>query len=288
MGDIARAIVLGIVQGLTEFLPISSSGHLALIPWLFGWESFGLAFDVALHLGTLGAVASYFRRELWQIAVGVLRGLGDLPRGRLPVDPMGRLGIFIAAGSIPAALAGALFNDTINAAFYASDASNAAIATIAVLVIGFGLLLGYADRRASRDPDARRDIVQVGLADALWVGAAQMLALVPGVSRSGATITAGFLRGLDRPTAARFSFVFGVPAVLGASALELGGLLRDGIPAGQGGVFAAGMLSSLIVGYLAIAGLLQFLQRRSTNVFVAYRVALGAGVLLLLAAGFRN
>ena len=286
MSDIFKAIVLGVVQGLTEFLPISSSAHLILVPWLFGWRPFGLAFDIALHMGTLTAVIVYFFSDLWGMFIGVLRSWRRLLRLQAPTDPHGRLGLYIVAGSIPAAVVGLLISNTIDDRFHAGDISNRAIALIAVLLLGFGLLLGWADRRARRP--GQREIEQVGLADALFVGCAQVLALMPGVSRSGSTITASLLRGMSRRTAARFSFLLGVPVILGAGLKDAADLARDGIPHGERGVFIAGVLSALIVGYAAVAGLMRYLQRRTTDVFVVYRVALGLSLLALVAAGFRG
>ena len=286
MNDILRAIVLGAVQGLTEFLPISSSGHLIVVPWLFGWEPFGLAFDVAVHLGTLSAVLLYFFSDLRAMALGGLRALPELARGRMPADPMGRLAVLIAAGTVPAVVAGLLLEEPIDAYFHADDVSHSAIVILALLLIAMGLLLGVADRYGRRREG--RDIATVGWRDALLVGCAQALALLPGVSRSGATITTGLFRGMTRADAARFSFLLGVPIILGAGLREMVDLARDGIPAGERGVFIAGVLTAAIVGYVAIAGLMRFLQHRSTDVFVIYRLGLGVSLLLLVLAGFRG
>jgi undecaprenyl-diphosphatase len=286
VNDILKAIVLGTAQGLTEFLPISSSAHLILVPWAFGWQPFGLAFDIALHMGTLVAVIVYFFRDLWAMLTGVLRSWRRLLHFQAPTDPEGRLGLYIAAGSIPAAVVGLLLSNTIDDHFHAGDVSNRAIALIAVLLLGFGLLLGLADRYARR-PN-QREIEQLGLRDALFVGCAQVLALMPGVSRSGSTITASLFRGMSRRTAARFSFLLGVPVILGAGLKDAADLARDGIPHGERGVFLAGVLSALIVGYATVAGLMRYLQRRSTDVFVVYRVALGLSLLALVAVGFRG
>jgi undecaprenyl-diphosphatase len=287
LSDLLKAIILGAVQGLTEFLPISSSVHLIVVPWLFGWEPFGLAFDVALHLGTLTAVLIYFYRDLREIILGTLRGLPDLAHGRFPNDPMGRLGIFIALGSIPAAIVGLLANDAIDEYFHQDPVSDTAIAISATVLILMGLLLGAADRYGKRHMRPDRDIRTIGLGDALIVGCAQAFALLPGVSRSGSTITAGLFTGLSRPVAARFSFLLGVPIVMAAGLVEMIDLAREGIPAGERGVFVAGVLTAAIVGYIAIAGLMRFLQHRSVDVFVIYRIVLGLSLLSLVAAGFR-
>ena len=283
--NIVRAIVLGIVQGLTEFLPVSSSAHLIIVPWLFGWQPFGLAFDVATHLGTLAAVLVYFWRDLVAMARGALGGWRSLVRGRLPEDEMGRLGLFIVVATIPAAMAGVLLESSIDKHFHQDPIGSAPMVALALLLMGMGLLLGVADRAGQRRQG--RSLRQIGLPTALAVGLAQMLAIVPGVSRSGSTITAGLFAGLERATAARFSFLLGVPIILGAGLKETIGLVRDGIPAGEHGVFVAGVASAAIVGYLAIAGLIRFLQRHSTDVFVIYRLVLGATLLILVATGFR-
>ena len=284
--DVFRAIVLGIIQGLTEFLPISSSAHLVIVPWLFGWEPFGLAFDTSLHLGTLLAVVLYFHNDLTAIVVGILRGWRDLPRGRLPADPMGRLGLYFVVASVPTALVGLLLENSIDEHFHADTVTNRALALVAVVMILMGLLLGAADRYA-RGREGR-PFESLGLREALIVGFAQALALVPGVSRSGSTITAGLFAGMSKPTAARFSFLLGVPAVFGAGLLGLLRLWQDGVPAGEGDAFIAGFLSAALVGYLAIAGLMRYIQTRSLDVFVIYRIVLGVSLLALIAGGFRG
>ncbi len=291
MTDILKAIILGIVQGLTEFLPISSSAHLIFVPWLFGWEPFGLAFDVAVHLGTLMAVLIYFRNDLLAMLFGVLRSWRGLLRGKLPDDQMGKLGLFIALGTIPAVVFGLLAESAIDEYFHQDPVSRTALALSAVTMIAMGLLLGAADRfgrRSDRRGGVDRELHDLGLRDALVVGLAQSFALLPGVSRSGSTITAGLFSGMSRPVAARFSFLLGVPIILGAGLREILDVARDGIPAGERGVFVAGILSAFVVGYLAIAGLMQYLSRRSVDIFVIYRVVIGLGILMLLAVGFRG
>ena len=285
-GDILRAILLGVVQGLTEFLPISSSAHLIIVPWLFGWDPFGLSFDVATHLGTLSAVLVYFRRDLYAMARGAIGGWRSLARGRLPDDEMGRLGLFIAAATIPAAVAGLLFESVIDEYFHQEPLSSTAMVVLALLLIGMGLVLGAADRFGRRRGE--RKLHEVGFRTAIFVGLAQMLAIVPGVSRSGSTISAGLFAGLERATAARFSFLLGVPIILGAGSKEMIDLLREGVPAGERGIFVAGILAAAAVGYLAIAGLIRFLQRYSTDAFVVYRIVVGVSLLVLIAAGFKG
>ncbi|GBD15433.1 Undecaprenyl-diphosphatase [bacterium HR26] len=270
---VLEAIFLGVVQGLTEFLPISSSAHLLIVPWLFGWSEPGLAFNVALHLGTLLAVVTYFWRDLLAMAAGLLRGLRTR---RWTADPDARLALIIAIGSIPAAVAGFLGSDALDAYFHSGGGGDQAIMVSALLLIGLGLLLALAEWLARH----RRGLSEINAWDGIVVGLAQALALLPGVSRSGSTITAGLFLGLRREAAARFSFLLGVPAIVGAGLLEGVKLLQVGLPAGERVIFAAGTISAAVVGYLAIAFLLRFLQRYSTMVFVAYRLILG---LVLLA-----
>ena len=278
--DVLRAIVLGAVQGLTEFLPISSSAHLIIVPWLFGWEESGLTFDVALHLGTLVAVLVYFWREIAQIAVAVPRGLIE----RRPLaDPMARLGWIILLGSIPAAIAGFIAADAIDSFFHGGDGGNTAIVLVALLMIALAVLLALAERIAKHE----RSFECVTGRDGLVVGLAQALALLPGVSRSGSTITAALFRGLQRDAAARFSFLLGIPAIVGAAVFETRSLLETGLAPGEEQVFLAGMATAAIVGYLAIAFLLRYLRTRSTMIFVVYRLGLGMLLLALVATGVR-
>ncbi|RIK41281.1 MAG: undecaprenyl-diphosphatase UppP [Chloroflexi bacterium] len=284
--EVIRAIVLGVLQGLTEFLPISSSAHLVIVPWLFGWKPFGLAFDTSLHLGTLVAVVVYFFKDLLAIVIGVLRGWRDLPRGRLPQDPMGRLGLYFVVATLPAAILGFVLQSAIDEHFHADTVSDAALLLVAVALMVMGLLLGLADRYASTR--VGRPFEALGFREAMIVGFAQALALIPGVSRSGSTITAGLFAGMSRPTAARFSFLLGVPAIFGAGLLGLVDLQQNGVPNGEGWAFVAGFLSAAIVGYLAIAGLMRFIATRSMRVFVVYRLLLGLTLLGLLASGFRG
>jgi undecaprenyl-diphosphatase len=285
MPDLLRAIILGALQGLTEFLPISSSAHLILVPWLFGWEPFGLAFDVSLHLGTLAAVLTYFFQDLKQMALGALRALPGLARGRLPDDPIARLGLYVIPGTIPAAVVGLLAESAIDEYFHQEPLSRTALLLMTLMLIVMGLLLGVADRYGRRN--GQREFHALGLRDAVLVGVAQAFALLPGVSRSGSTITAGLFSGMSRPVAARFSFLLGVPIVFGAGMMGVLDLVQEGIPAGERDVFFAGVLTAAVVGYAAVAGLMRFLQQRSTDVFVVYRALLGLSLLLLLAAGFR-
>jgi undecaprenyl-diphosphatase len=288
--SVFQAVVLGIVQGLTEFLPISSSGHLILVPWLFNWEEPGLSFDAALHLGTLAAVVAYFWRDLLNIVLAVPdalrrpRALFETENGKWTErDRSARLAWLLAIGSIPGGIVGLLAQNTIDDFFHGDSHEDLAIALIAVMLILFGLLLWFADRFAKH----RRSIADLGLKDTVVIGAAQALALVPGVSRSGVTLTAGLFREVKRADAARFSFLLGTPLVALAGAKGLYDLLSEG-SGGVGNIqLVAGILFSAISGFAAIWLLLRVLQRSSTLAFVVYRVVAGIAVLLILATGLR-
>jgi undecaprenyl-diphosphatase len=274
---ILHAIILGLVQGLAEFLPISSSGHLLLVPWLFDWndfddESIEKAFDVALHIGTLVAAIVYFRRDL---AVYVREGLRLVVRRERPVDPDGRLAWLLVLSTIPAALVGALFEDQI-------DEHLGTPTIIALSLIGFGLLLGWADRSVGR-----RTLTSYSVNDALVVGAAQALALNPGTSRSGITITAARFKGFDRDSAARMSFLMMIPVTAGAVLFKMVGLAADGLPDGLAVPMAVGIVTSGVSGWLAVWGTLRIIRTRSFTPFVIYRVALGVAVLIIVATGWR-
>jgi undecaprenyl-diphosphatase len=270
-----EAILLGIVQGLTEFLPISSSGHLILVPWLQSYtflqdnEAFNKTFDVALHLGTLIAVVSYFRAELWRMLLGWLRTL----RRRSIETADERLAWVVIVATIPAVIVGGLGEDWI-------DTNLGEPWMIGISLIVFGLLLGDADRRPEQKTTA-----DISLGQGLILGIAQSVALSPGTSRSGITITAGRYLHLDRDAAARISFLMLVPVTAGALAVKGYGVIADGLPDGVAGPMVAGMIASGIAGFLAIAGLLRFVRTHSYGPFVVYRVVVGIGVLLLIATG---
>jgi undecaprenyl-diphosphatase len=273
-----EALLLGIVQGLTEFLPISSSGHLILVPWLQDYtflqehEQFNKTFDVALHIGTLVAVVSYFWRDLNGMAAGLLATV----RKRSIGEGDERLAWVIIVSTIPAVIVGGLGEDWI-------DTHLGEPWMIAVQLIAFGLLLAHADRRSQR-----RRLDSVGMADGLIVGGAQALALAPGTSRSGVTITAGRYLGLDRDSAARFSFLLLVPVTLGAVLVKAYGAIVDGLPDDVAGPIVVGIIASAVSGYLAIAGLLRFVRTHDYDGFVVYRLLVGAGVLILIATGVRS
>ena len=276
--SILEAILLGIVQGLTEFLPISSSGHLILVPWAQDYTflrdnaSFNKTFDVALHLGTLIGVVYYFRHELWEVVLGFLRTV----RARTIEDTEGRLAWVLIVGTIPAVIVGGLGEDWI-------DDHLGEPWMIGIQLIVFGLLLGAADRLPQR-----KEVDGVTVREGLVIGVAQALALAPGTSRSGITITAGRFLGLTRDAAARISFLLLVPATAGAVALKGYQAISDGLPHGVAGPMIAGVIASAISGYLAIFWLLRYVRTRSYDVFVVYRVIVGILVLALIAAGVRE
>ena len=268
--SIIEAIVLGIVQGLTEFLPISSTGHLRIIPAFLGWEDPGTPFTAVIQLGTMAAVVIYFRQDLWSIGRTWLLSLRDED---LRSERDARMGWYLIAGTVPISVFGVAFQDRIE-----TGARDLYLIGSALIVLG--LVLYVAEAVAKRERDER----SATLRDAIIVGGAQALALIPGVSRSGSTITAGLFLGFDRAAAARFSFLLSVPAVVLSGLFEL----RDFLDAekDQGFVvIAVATLFAFISGYAAIAGLLSFLANHSTKVFVAYRIGLGALVIALTAAG---
>jgi undecaprenyl-diphosphatase len=270
-----EAIVLGIVQGLTEFLPISSTGHLRIVPAFLGWADPGAAFTAVTQLGTMAAVLIYFRRDLLRIARAWVRSLGERRGLRLPADPDARMGWYILLGTVPISVFGVAFQDQIETG--ARD-----LTLIAIALIALGLVLLAAEAVGPR----RRGMEALELRDGIVVGFAQAAALVPGVSRSGATISAGLFLGLDRPTAARFSFLLSVPAVVLSGVFELISILDGTAHDDSGPVsLAVATLLAFVVGYASIAWLLRFLATHSTAVFVAYRVVLGTVVLVLVGTG---
>lgn len=265
MSDI-QILVLAIVQGLTEFLPISSSGHLILSPYLFGFADQGLAFDVAVHLGSLSAVLIYFRRDVWQITIGWLGALGP---GRLQTENS-RLGWAIIIGTLPVVIAGLLLKSLVEGELRAPW-------VIAVTTIVFGALLGWVDLRAPR----RRDIHGLTLRDALIIGASQILALVPGTSRSGITITTGLWLGFSREAAARFSFLLSIPTILASAVLISKDLIESRVPVDWASL-GLGVLLSGIAAYLTIHFFLRFIERIGMWPFVIYRLLLGALIFILV------
>ena len=274
-----QALVLGLVQGATELLPISSSGHLILVPWLFDWDylkendQFNQTFDVGLHLGTLVAVVAYFRNDIVRLVEALVRSV----RRRRIEGAQERIAWFIAAATVPAAVVGALGENLI--------ADNLGEPwQIAIFLAVFGVLLWIADRRPQT-----RHIEDLTLGRSFAVGLAQTVALAPGVSRSGVTITAGRFLGLDRDSAARFSFLLLVPITLGAVLWKgLTDVVLGELPPGSTGPFVVGVIASALSGFAAIAFLLRYVRTHSYGIFVAYRLILAALVLLLIATGARS
>ena len=269
-----HAIILGITQGLSEYLPISSSGHLILVPWLFGWDDFAggnayleKTFDVALHLGTLVGAVAYFRHDIVRLG----RAAFTDPRSK-----DGRLGWLEVISAVPAAVTGALLADTI-------EENTDQIWLIAVMMIVGALLLAWAD-----GVRGKRTIDEVSLTDALAMGVGQALALQPGVSRSGVTITVGRFVGLGRDAAARFAFLMSLPITTGALAFKWFDVQGDGgIPADFRAPFFWGIVASGITGYIAVWGTLKLIRTHSFAPFVLYRLVLGFSILFVLATSFR-
>jgi len=274
-----QALLLGVVQGLTELLPISSSGHLILVPWIGDWtylethESFNKTFDVALHLGTLVAVVVYFRQDIGRLIAAWLRTLGSR---RIETDDE-RVAWFVAIATVPAAVIGAAGESVI-------EEHLGEPWQIAIVLAVFAGVLWLADRT----PD-RRELHELKLGTALAVGLAQSLALMPGVSRSGVTISVARFLGLDRDSAARFSFLLLVPIVFGASVLRgLKDVVFGDLPPGSTGPFVVGVIAAAASGLVAIEALLGYVRRHDYSAFVAYRLVAAAAVLVLVAAGVRD
>ena len=270
-----HAIVLGIVQGLTEFLPVSSSAHLALVPWLLGWKDQGLSFDIALHIGTLAAMIIYFFKD-WLQVIGQGIGLD------LGFDPALRrnkqLFWLLVLASIPAGVIGLLVKDLAENVWRYNQY------LIGTMFIVVGIFMWWCDRVSHKG----KDLGHVTLVDALCIGAAQALALVPGTSRSGITISVGLLRNLDRASAARFSFLLATPATAGAAAKDFYDMYKHGggIPADMQTAFIVGILVSGLTGIVVIQFFLNYLRKRSLNFFVTYRIIFGI-IVIALATFFR-
>jgi undecaprenyl-diphosphatase len=260
-----QALILGILQGLAEFLPISSSAHLALAPWILHWPDPGLAFDVALHFGTLLAVLWYFRDEWVRL---IIAAKDILVTRRVDTDEKRRV-VFLIVATIPGAVAGLAFEKQAESTFRDPR-------LVAVALIVLGILLWWADRFCARD----RSLLTMCWSDALLVGLAQMFAIIPGVSRSGSTITAGRALRFTREDAAVFSFLMSMPIIAAAAVLKMPQALRE---QGLSAPMITGVLASAISGWLAIGVLLRFVTTRSYGVFAAYRVILGGAVLIAVA-----
>ncbi|HEY7542641.1 MAG TPA: undecaprenyl-diphosphate phosphatase [Methylomirabilota bacterium] len=256
-----QGVVLGLVQGLTEFLPVSSSGHLILVPHVFGWPDQGLGFDAVMHLGTLAALLAYFRRELMGMVSGALSR---------------RLAVLLILATIPGGLAGVLLEKLVESRLRSP-------LLIACTTAGWGIIMWIADRRAAPAPRMPGDpLERVSLGQALTVGGAQALALIPGTSRSGITITAGLFSGFDRATAARFAFLLGIPITAGAGGLKLLHLLKEGLPPGDGGPLTAALITAFVSGWFAVWFLVSYLKTRSLQPFVIYRLLLALVIFLVV------
>ncbi|MEM7134731.1 MAG: undecaprenyl-diphosphatase UppP [Chloroflexota bacterium] len=272
--EIIRAIILGVIQGATEFIPISSSGHLVIVPWLLGWPHSSLLFDAIVHWGTLVAILLFFWRDFWQMIVA---GIQSILRFSLD-DPMARLAWFVVVGSIPAALFGLLFKDFIEGLFEGNAAP--LVAGISLLITA--ALLSGSELMTKRLSQAK-PLQKMSWGDAIFVGVAQVLALLPGVSRSGSTIAAGLARGIQREDAARFSFLLGTPAFLGAGLLQIADALAEdsSMLATEAPGLLAGFIVSAIVGFAAIRFMLAYLRKYSLYIFAAYCLVAGLAVISL-------
>ncbi|MCX5782705.1 MAG: undecaprenyl-diphosphatase UppP [Elusimicrobia bacterium] len=252
--ELIQAVILGIVQGLTEFLPISSSGHLVILPWLFKWKDLGLTFDVALHMGTLLALVLYFWKDWIEI----------IKNWKKPFLWL------ILLGCAPAAVAGYKFEKYFETVFRSP-------LLVGIFIICMGALLLVSERYSKK----QKDMDSINLGDVLFIGFAQALALMPGVSRSGITMTAGLFAGLKRESAARFSFLLAMPITFGAGLLKLKHILKSGIPGSESTAFIIGIIFAAISGYFAIKYLLKFLHNHTFYLFVWYRLVFGAIILLV-------
>ena len=277
-----QAIVLAIVQGLTEFLPVSSTAHLWLIPWIFKWKDPGLTYDVALHAGTLVAVLLYFWRywlEMIKMVFGMSEGSDGASAKSGSIALLGenrKLFWFLVIATIPGGIAGVLFERAAD-----EQLRSPLIVGTALLVVG--LVMWAGERMGNRE----KSLGQIGLVDSIVVGVAQAFAVIPGVSRSGSTMAAGLFRGMNRETAARFSFLLATPLVAGACLKKGLEIHHHGLPADMRMPFLVGILVSALVGYAVIAVLIRYLERRTFTIFVVYRVILGV-VLLAIGWGLRH
>ncbi len=280
--SILHAIVLGIVQGLTEFLPISSSGHLVIVPWLFGWNDFenmattARAFDTALHLGTLVAVFIYLRKDL---IIYISHGSQLIFNRKQPATQAGRRAWLLVLSAVPAGIVGAAFEDKITEKLGSP-------ALISVSLIIFGVVLIWADRRATAN-NYSQTVDTFTMRNALVIGAAQVLALNPGTSRSGITITAARLSGFSRDAAARLSFLMSVPIISGAVIFKLAKLVRDGIPDGLLVPMIVGIVVAGISGWLAMWSMIRLVRTKTFAPYVVYRFMIGVGVLIAVASNWR-
>lgn len=272
--NLFQAVVLGMVQGLTEFLPISSTAHLKVVPVVLGWGDPGVAFTAVIQLGSIAAVLWYFWSDLKQITTGAIRAIARSDYNSQDF----RLALGIALGTIPILVLGLLIKVLI------PDFDNSpvrSLGAIAIASILMSVLLGLAEKVGK----PKRNFDELGVQDGIWMGLAQALALIPGVSRSGSTLTAGLFAGLERATAARFSFLLGIPAITLAGLVELIPALNAGIGNGELLTILAGVISAAIFSYIAIAWLLRYLQTQNTWIFVWYRLAFGIAILGAISSG---
>jgi len=268
--EIIAAVILGVIQGLTEFLPISSSAHLILVPWFFGWDPEGLTFDVSLHVGTALAVVAFFWKDWVLLAREAVKGL-------IEKHPFGnahrKLAWFLVVGTIPAGVIGVMFEETVE------NSLRSPLVPVFTLAV-FGLLLYYAEKRSRRN----RELNSYTLADAIWIGCAQAVALIPGVSRSGVTITTAMLRDSSRESAARFSFLLSTPVIVGAGLLKVLSLFKTmNNPSAEAVSFAvmgAGAAAAAVTGFFCIKFFLRYLTRGSFLPFTIYRLLLAAVILI--------
>ena len=276
---ILQAIILGIIQGLTEFLPISSSGHLIIVPWLFNWHfllnnpDLNKTFDVALHLGTFCAVLVYFWREVLRLVAAWVRSMTR----RSLADPEAKLAWLLIVSTIPAAIVGVALES-----FIEDKLGKPWI--IAIMMIVFAGVMYLIDHIAKLD----RDLEGLTWLDAIFIGIAQALALCPGVSRSGITMMTGLLLRLDRESAARYSFLLSIPVIGGAAAYKALEVAKGGLPAGTATPFVVGIVSAALSGMAAIWFVLAYLKRHNFNLFVVYRIVVGVAILILIVTGVRS
>ncbi|MBC7251314.1 MAG: undecaprenyl-diphosphatase UppP [Anaerolineae bacterium] len=255
-----QAIILGLVQGATEFIPVSSSGHLVLVPWLLNWSKPGLVFDTTVHWGTLVAVVAVFWRDLWRLVLAWLRSL----RSRSLDEEEARIAWWIVLGTVPGVVMGLLFEEPLEELF------NTPIAVAVLLLVTAGILT-LSEKMSRRN----RALAEMTWVDALLIGTGQGVAIMPGISRSGATMSTGLWRGLKRETAARFSFLLSTPIILGAGILQLWDVVRAGDLSAQLPTLTLGFVAAALSGYLCIRFLLSYLQRHKLYVFAAYCAVAG-------------
>ncbi|MEB3211310.1 MAG: undecaprenyl-diphosphate phosphatase, partial [Leptolyngbyaceae bacterium] len=262
--DVFKSVVLGIVQGLTEFLPISSTAHIKAVPVALGWGDPGVSFTAVIQLGSIAAILSYFWKDVVQVVTGMIRAIAQSDYQSSDF----RIGIGIIIGTLPIVILGLMMK------IFIPDLDNSPIRSmgaIAIASIVMALLLAIAEKVGQR----KRNVEKLGMQDGILMGFAQALALIPGVSRSGSTLTAGLFMGLERATAARFSFLLGIPAITLAGLVEMKGLVEAGVGGIGAAPLIAGLIASAVSSYLAIAWLLRYLQNHNTWVFVWYRLGFG-------------